>query len=287
MNSVQLRRMIESDLRATNRLREIAGWNQTLDDWRLLLALEPEGCFVAVQGGEVIGTVTTTTYGRVLAWIGMMLVHPDHRRGGVGTSLMRIALESLQNAGVTCVRLDATPAGRSLYEKLGFVSEWSLTRHERSVMEPIDREEVSRAVVRDFSESDWPAVVALDARGFGIERKRLLHALARHCRRVALGEADGHVVSWGMIRPGAKADYLGPIVSEAADAVSPLVAALVRLAGDRPVFWDVPDDNEAAVMMARACGFRPVRPLTRMRLGPNTVIADPHRQFAIADPALG
>src|SRR2546427_6414093 len=106
MNYVQVRRMTESDLSAADRLREIAGWNQTLDDWRLLFALEPEGCFVAVRDGEVIGTVTTTMYGQTLAWIGMMLVHPDHRRCGVGTGLMRGALEHLQASGVRSVRLD-------------------------------------------------------------------------------------------------------------------------------------------------------------------------------------
>jgi predicted N-acetyltransferase YhbS len=287
MNDFQLRRMIESDLPAADRLREIAGWNQTLNDWRLLLALEPKGCFVALQRAEVIGTVTTTTYGRTLAWIGMMLVHPDHRRGGVGTSLMGIALESLKNAGVQCVRLDATPAGRPLYERLGFVSEWSLTRHERSVMQTSDRNEYSCSVVRDFSEGDWPAVEALDARGVGLARTRVLRDLARHCRRAVVGEADGRVVSWGMIRPGAKADYIGPIAGEAVPMVSPLMAALVRHARDRLVVWDVPDDNEAAVLLARDFNFRPVRQLTRMRRGATTVAGDPRRQFAIADPALG
>src|SRR6266508_4054897 len=112
MHDVSVRRMTESDLPAADRLRAFAGWNQTPADWRLLLALEPGGCFVALRAGEMIGTVTTMTYGRALAWIGMMLVHPDHRRRGIGSSLMRQALEYLYALGVPCVRLDATPAGR-------------------------------------------------------------------------------------------------------------------------------------------------------------------------------
>src|SRR6266852_4773742 len=111
IENVSLRRMTDSDLRAADELRRLAGWNQTIEDWRRLLRLEPRGCFVAVQNGEVVGTVTTTTYGQALAWIGMMLVHPEHQRRGIGTRLMRQALEYLQGRGVKSVKLDATPAG--------------------------------------------------------------------------------------------------------------------------------------------------------------------------------
>ena len=131
MKTFSLRQMTEGDLPAADELRRLAGWNQTLEDWRRLLWLEPRGCFVAVQNGEVVGTVTTTTHGQAVAWIGMMLVHEAHQRRGIGTRLMRQALEYLQGRGVECVKLDATPAGRPLYEKLGFVSQWTLTRCRR------------------------------------------------------------------------------------------------------------------------------------------------------------
>src|SRR6266496_3261092 len=100
MERVSLRPMTGDDLPAADELRRLAGWNQTLEDWRRLLGLEPRGCFVAVQEGRVVGTVTTTTYGRALAWIGMMLVHPEHQRRGIGTGLMRRALDYLQSQGV-------------------------------------------------------------------------------------------------------------------------------------------------------------------------------------------
>src|SRR6267378_2110535 len=183
MNDVVVRRMTESDLPAADRLREIASWNQTLDDWRLLFALEPKGCFVAVRGGDVIGTVTTTTYGQSLAWIGMMLVHPDHRRCGVGTGLMRQALDFLRSSRVQCVRLDATPVGRPVYEKRGFVGEWSLTRHERpATSEPVSLV-ASTMVVRDLIDRDWLTAGEIDARSFGTPRERLLRRLAKRCRR--------------------------------------------------------------------------------------------------------
>ena len=53
MERVSLRQMTDSDLQAADELRRLAGWNQTLEDWRRLLWLEPRGCFVAAQEGKV------------------------------------------------------------------------------------------------------------------------------------------------------------------------------------------------------------------------------------------
>lgn len=279
--------MTQDDLPAADRLREIAGWNQRLEDWRLFVDLDPDGCFVAVRDAEVIGTVTTTTYDRALAWIGMMLVHPDHRGRGIGASLMRQALEYLEGRGVKCIRLDATPAGRPVYEKLGFVAEWSLTRHELSSASEPALSETSPVVVRDLIESDWGRAGEIDTRCYGVSRERLLRALAGRCRRALVCEREGQVIGWGMLRPGMKADYLGPLECTTSDVLVPLAAALLRSAEKRAVFWDVPDDNQVAIAAAKQLGFHPVRPLMRMRFGSSVVVSDPRVLFGIADPALG
>lgn len=45
------------------RLKDEAGWNHTEADWRRALALQPDGCFLAEQGGEPVGTITSCVYG--------------------------------------------------------------------------------------------------------------------------------------------------------------------------------------------------------------------------------
>ena len=89
-----------------------------------------DGCFCATIDGEVVATTTTTTYGHELAWIGMVLVDPKRRQLGIATKLMHVALEYLSKAGVGTVKLDATPAGRPLYKKLGFKEESLIERWE-------------------------------------------------------------------------------------------------------------------------------------------------------------
>src|SRR5438093_4829685 len=200
MEEVSLRRMKEEDLAAADELRRLAGWNQTLEDWHGLLWLEPHGCFVAVQKGHVVGTVTTTTYGQTLAWIGMMLVHPDHRQRGIGTRLMRQALEYLQSRQVHCVKLDATPTGRPVYEKLGFVPEWSLTRWQRLATTEIPFSSAAGPSTRPLSDADWDAIEKIDNAIVGASRSRLLHSLAERSEAVLVWPAHGNITGCGMLR---------------------------------------------------------------------------------------
>lgn len=286
VENISLRRMTDGDLRAADELRRLAGWNQSPEDWRRLVWLEPRGCFVAMHHGEVVGSVTTTTYGQALAWIGMMLVHPDHRRCGVGTRLMHQALEYLQGRGVECVKLDATPAGRPVYEKLGFVPESTLTRWQQpeSGKTPSPK---PAAAVRALTDADWETVDAIDRAAFGASRACLLRSLAHDSHAVMVWPAAGPVRGWGMLRSGANADYLGPIVSCCEEGSLMLVNALLYTAGRHSVVWDIPDNNESAKAAAQRFGFAPVRPLTRMRLGPDLRTSDLKNQFAIAGPAVG
>jgi predicted N-acetyltransferase YhbS len=287
MERVDLRRMTDRDLPAADELRRLAGWNQTLEDWRRLLWLEPGGCFVAVQEDGVVGTVTTTTYGRALAWIGMMLVHPAHQRHGIGTHLMRHALDYLQSQEVSCVKLDATPAGRPVYGRLGFVPEGTLTRCQGPAVSRTQSPDCAATGVRDLTDADWEAVDEIDQAAFGAPRSRLLHSLAQASRAVLVWPERGRVAGWGMLRPGVNADYLGPLACSSVEGSSSLVAALLGRAASHSVIWDVPDQNEPAKTTAQRFGFVPLRPLTRMCLGPNLVLGNPGAQFAIADPAVG
>ena len=73
---LHIREMTLDDADCVTRLKDQVGWNQTADDIRRLIEYEPEGCFMAEVDSVPVGTVSTTSYGTRLAWIGMMLVLP-------------------------------------------------------------------------------------------------------------------------------------------------------------------------------------------------------------------
>ncbi len=283
---LKLRVMTKADLGFADRLRELAQWNQTLDDWRRFLAMEPEGCFVAERDGAVVGAVTTTTYGTDLAWIGMMLVHPDHRGKGIGRALMERALSYLKTKRIACIKLDATPMGQPVYEKLGFKPEWTLRRWETRRVNlphiPI------RYRVRTVQDKDAAALAQLDVPAFGVARGHRLARLRWDVSRMLVHESPkGRVIGFAFVRKGMQAVYLGPVVAETIPAAGALIKTIVKPVAARRIFWDIPDPNADAVELAQRLGFMPQRTLTRMFLGENSHPGRPEMIFGIAAPEVG
>jgi GNAT superfamily N-acetyltransferase len=287
MNSpLRLRLLTRADLPFADSLRTLAGWNQTPDDWRRFLATEPDGCFLAEWNGAPAGTATTTVYGPDLAWIGMMLVHPEYRRRGIGRALLQRCIEHLRGRGVRCIKLDATPLGKKVYDDLGFKDEWTLTRWECLTCHPGPTAFDSR--IRPWRDSDDRGIAPLDSEAFGVPRNEILRALAHQSRcALVLESQSGSFASYGFIRSGSQALYLGPLVAGSAEAGVHLVEALVAQSAGQTIFWDIPDQNDVAVKCAKEQGFTAQRPLTRMYLGENSTPGDPQKQFALAGPELG
>jgi predicted N-acetyltransferase YhbS len=279
-----LRRLCAEDLAAADQLRADLGWNQTILDWQRLLTLSPEGSFAAEQNARIIGTCTTVTYGNALAWIGMMMVHPESRGQGIGNALLQHAVDHLRQLGVGCIKLDATPMGKPLYARTGFVPEWTLTRWEHQGSP--SGVESKPGLLHPPAEKDWPAILALDTQACGVYRGPLLRSLAADSQRVLIYESEGSILGFGMLRRGARADYFGPMVAHPGIG-EPLARCLLSGHDDQPIHWDIPDLNQPASDLARRLGFAFLRPLTRMYLESNLVPSDPFCQWAIADPATG
>lgn len=283
---ITLRTLQPADLAFADQLRALAGWNQTRTDWERFLQLSPDGCFLAEFDGTPAGTATTCAYGSELAWIGMVLVDPGRRRRGVGRALLLQCMAQLRNRGVRCLGLDATPAGRTVYEPLGFVPDRSLSRWQREPGTIANPGLESSA--RNLQASDLPAVIDLDASTLGVARASLIEALVRDAATARVIPAeDGRAAAWGLLRAGSRATYLGPVAADSADAARLLLDDLLGQAGDRPVFLDLPDDQPAAVAWARDRGFTVQRSLVRMFAGVPPAAPFPHKLFAIAGPELG
>lgn len=269
---LRIRVLTPEDLTFADQIRSLAGWNQTLADWNRFLQHEPEGCFLAEWDGQPCGTVTTTSYGTDLAWIGMMLVHPDYRRRGIATALMETALNYLRGRGVRCIKLDATPDGQPVYERLGFRPEWEFQRWKLTV--PASSANVEKRV------AEIGNLHLYDGAVFGADRYPWLERLRADSRVVLVSRN-----AYGMIRSGVRADYLGPC-----SAMDPMEGAILiqRLLTylNRDTFWDIPGPNQVAREIAREAGFEPVRSLMRMDLG-DSITGVAKLQFALGDPATG
>ena len=278
--AIEIRLLGESDIPAAMQLKEAAGWNQTEEDWRRLLMLEPDGCFGAIKDGRLVGTTTTTTYGNDLAWIGMVLVDPQHRRQGIAAKLMNVALEFLRGR-VATIKLDATALGQPVYEKFGFeveslIERWSGTASSK------ERNTQSDAAVNRSE------LFVLDQLAFNADRSRLLDALISSASKspVLVRDADGNLSGYALARSGTKADYVGPLVAKDSEQPEILLDQVLSQLNGRRVYIDFNKECDISTSVLSERGFVKERDLIRMSAGVASAKTSPF-VIAIAGPEVG
>jgi GNAT superfamily N-acetyltransferase len=260
--SIRVRPLTVADIAFGMQLKQQAGWNQTEADWQRCLALEPEGCFVAELDGTPVGTTTTCLFGPV-AWVAMVLVEVSVRGRGVGRALMTAALMYLESRRVRSIRLDATPLGKPLYEKLGFVSQFTLTRYD-GVLPPAAE---TVAEVEPADADQMAEIAALDRALTGTDRRKLLQRLFdERPGAFRVVRSQGRLTGFASARPRAHALQMGPCLGSAEAGMALFTDTQSLYAGQR-VVMDIPNDNLAARQRAEQMGLVPTRQLLRMRRG--------------------
>jgi GNAT superfamily N-acetyltransferase len=252
--SAFIRALTPADIPAAMCLTAAAGWNQTAADWRNLLRLAPRTCFGLESGGVLAATTTAVCYARRLAWIGMVLTDPAHRRRGFARRLLEHAIEALTASRIDWIKLDATEMGAPLYRQLGFAPECAIERWGTtavpapSMPDPIWRNPCPN----------------LDRHAFGADRSDLLAILAPSGAACLARNAYEPDAGYAMARPGSQAAYFGPCVSRRAETARELLAWFLGGHPREPVCWDLLPGNNEALRLARASGFAPLRRLVRM-----------------------
>ena len=274
--------MAQSDIPAGLRLCRASGWNQIESDWRCFLDLSPHGCRVVEHEGCVFGTVTTLRFQDRFSWISMLLVDPEMRHRGIGSMLLGEALRLLND--VPTVRLDATPAGKLVYDKFGFVDEYRLVR-----MRALHPKSQVVSAVRSMTDSDLSRVIELDREVFGAYRGTIIRHLYGGAPEYAFvaESAGGEFRGYALGRHGFTAEHIGPLAAPDDAVARSLVSACLSNSGSRPCLLDAPQHSEAWTGWLKSLGFVEERPFIRMFRGPNSYPGLPGHQFAITGPEFG
>src|ERR1041385_7999133 len=266
---MRLRIMTEQDVPGGIRLNTLSGWNQTAGDWRRFLENSPRGCFVMEHDGKVVGTAATIPYESRFAWIGMVLVDPEYWKQGIGTALLKKAIEHLDSSGIPTMKLDATPQGKPIYAKLGFVEEYEI---ERWILkrEPGATSPATASTYAALSEMEREQIFRADKEFFGADRRFLLRALCDESPEFATAVwQDGLPQGYAFGRRGLFADHLGPWMARNREAAEKILRGFLAKSSRETLIVDYMKSNSASVDLLGACGFVPSRPLTRMVHGPN------------------
>jgi GNAT superfamily N-acetyltransferase len=283
-DAMHLRVMTRHDIPGGVRLNSIAGWNQTDADWERFLTASPSGCFVMEHDGKIVGTSATLPYEERFAWIGMVLVDPEYRSRGIGTSLLESAIEHLDGAAIPTIKLDATPAGKPLYEKLGFVTEYEIDRWilKRSATDGAAEQGAGQSV------ANLSAVFEFDRRAFGADRSALLRSYSECAPDLTLiVKRSGQLTGYAFGRRGLFADHMGAWMSRDEESARTLLSDFLHRSSSDTIIVDALRSSRIATDLLREHGFSPARLLTRMYRGPNTYPGEPETLCAILGPEFG
>jgi predicted N-acetyltransferase YhbS len=258
---------------------------------------------VAVDGDAIVGTGVGTRYG-ASGWVGTIFVSPERRGEGLGLELSRVVADDLTAAGCRTLVLAATPAGRPVYERLGFAvtDTYVVVEHaggpDRSAG-PVaagperadgpartDEPGSPEGGIRPFTADDLHEAIALDRSATGEDRAAVLGALAGSATGAAGGLAlrgTDRALRAFLLRgpwPG------GATIAVDVDAALAITSARVGAHPDGRVVTGLLASNAVGIERFAAASWTEIRRVARMERG-DPLPWRPDRIFGQLNYALG
>ena len=280
---ISIRPLADTDLESaadilTSAFHRSGNWANEL---RLYRELQPDGYFGAYQEGALVGMVGSTIYS-TFAYVGMMGVHQQFQRQGIGLALMQHFLKWLDGKNVPQIQLDASEAGQPMYEKLGFVAQERVFVLQRQAGLPAL--ELPQHV-ESIRPSDLVGLTEIDAKIFGADRRKVFTALLQAYpeRAFFLHDTQGRVTGYIFMQER----RIGPwVMLEAGDDESLLQAVLSLDPGDM-VSVVVPETNQRALEILHHYGFQIARTNRHMARGPTAAIGQRDKVYAQTSLSVG
>jgi hypothetical protein len=247
-------------------LSNTMNWKMTVDDFELAMALEPEGCFLLLQGSKRAGIATTASFERV-GWLGNLIVREDCRKKNAGRLLVNHALEYLKCKGVSTIGLYSYTNLVAFYEHFGFK-----TDRDFSVLEGEPVSPKPKNPLEGIQKKFVPNLIAFDSKCFGANRTKLLERLFFNGKNLCYGLIDNEEVKgFAAAKLYDRMAEIGPLVCKANyvdDAELLLGKLLSKLPGFK-VSICLPRNETELLKHLFTLGFQEAFNVSRMFLGPS------------------
>jgi len=266
---IPIRVLTEEDFPFAVFLTDTVTWGFTEEDFRYMVNLEPDGCFIVLDDKERIGITTTITYGKV-GWIGNVIVDENYRNRGVGSVLLKHAVNFLRERSVKTINLLSYVHAVPFYERLGFRSVTGFA--------VLKGRNIHRGVVgeaRRAEEKDFHDILTFDTYCFGASRERLLKdILSEKDNFCYVSYEDDGLSGFAFARRYSEMSELGPMACRSAfddSAISLLYAVLGELTG-LEVHMNIAERAESLLSELGTLGFEKCFRVVKMFWGEPTPV---------------
>jgi GNAT superfamily N-acetyltransferase len=261
---LQVRTMSYEDFQFAVQITGKMRWNLAEDDFKFMMELEPEGCFVALDNSERIGLATTISYGNI-GWFGNLVVNEAYRNKGAGSQLVKHSVEYLLHKHVKTVGLYAYENRIHFYTRLGFKYDSDFT-----VVKGKGFPSPSNSNVKRAQESNIAKIVEFDESCFSSSRRKLLEPILLDQDNLCYTVTEnGHVSAYVVAKVYRGMAELGPLVCPAERnslALDLLKTVLDKLNGIEVSLF-LPVKETATINMLRGKGFTEEFHVARMFYG--------------------
>lgn len=157
-------------------------------DLKNIISLQPEGwqdiipffkfyvnspfCYpVKIKIKDKIAGIGTSIVFKNTAWLAHIIVHPDYRNGGLGSTIVNDLIEQIKNLRCSTVFLIATEMGEPIYRKAGFETDTEYIFLKEGI---VKNEVVLSKEIIPYDESYKNMILILDEKVSGEIRKAIL-----------------------------------------------------------------------------------------------------------------
>lgn len=229
------------------------------------LQLEPQECFVAEEGGRVVGSGFLHLRGAT-AGIGPITVDPAFQSKGVGKELMMTVIRAGRNCpSLRLVQDTFNTVSFPLYSKLGFTACGTIASLGSQELRPATR---PRGVaIREATAEDTVRIAALDTKLTGIARTQDIHYFLHQSPQLMSfidGKLSGHLC---MLRMG-ESVFLGPAAATEPAALKALISHAVEKERGKVLRMRLPVRHNELLLDLMKMGFRIEALQTYMVRGP-------------------
>jgi hypothetical protein len=235
------------------------GWNPGLHDADCFWRQDSDGFFGGFLGPEMVACVSLVIYDQAYAFAGFFLVRPSHRGRGHGRAVTAAALA---HGGQRCVGLDGVVAQQKNYQASGAVYAHRNRRYQGQ------GGGTRPAGLLELGQVPWEQVLAYDTACFGASRPAFLGCWTGQPGHLGLAVmSGGRLAGYGVLRPCRQGAKIGPLFADGAEQAELIFQGLAAFVPGQPIFLDTPEDNPAALELARRHGMEMSFETARMYRG--------------------
>ncbi len=243
----------------------LEGWNPGLSDAELFYATDEDGFIGCFIDEELIGAGSIVSYEGDFGFIGLFIVRPEFRGGGIGTHLWRFLTNTLLSRlkDGAAIGMDGVVAMQPFYNRSGFEISYRDERYERT-----GESFESDPNVSDFKSQDLAAMLDFDLQCFGVNRKKfLIPWLEQPSGKAIKYQINNELMGFAVMRKCHSGFKIGPLFADDFAVAEALYKQCLTIGTGEPVFLDIPVVNDNAMKLVKKYQARYVFECARMYLG--------------------